>query len=525
MAEATDFSREVENRQSLISASLQSAGIYNESLALNWMAQAQLYSNFWYWFDSRGLQEVTDGPDPKPRYPLEINPIKWVSLKHSGALFGEISEDSVDALVHFRYRNEKNQEDDFTRKTEDMIGQIWSESSGAERMLENALIGQVLGGSVYKVNFWPDPNYSYGVRITTPMPDFFYPVWDSEDKWNLHAAYLGYYITPEEALLKYNVKVDTKKPTTYLEYWDRTTYKVLVDGKPAYANTPQGWRPLSGPNKFGVVPFVYVPHLERAGLFYGMSHVPGILGLTKELNSRFADRGDKVKAQSQDVYSLTNSRVALRTQRMGERLFIVLGNSMPDGKSTPEAKLLETSAVGATGGKEFTDDLWRMIQHDTDTPGVVWGEDEGSQRSSATLEVRFWSLKVHLQRERIMATEGFKRINRIILHMLAKTTQHDPRSLKLRAGVDWAQILPRERIDLVNEMVARKGAELVSTRQALLALSRGEDVATHEQEIKDEKAEAQKAAMEQAAEQAKIKTAQKPAGDQGAPSERKSESA
>jgi hypothetical protein len=423
--------------------------------------------------------------------------------------------------VQFRFRNQENQEDNDTKKVQNIISQIWQESAGAERMLENALLNQVLGGSVFKANFWPKEDYTYGIQITSPMPDFFFPVWDSEDKWAMHEAYMGYYITPEEAEIKYGIVTSQKSHVSYLEHWTRDKYEVFVDGKVPTVMVDGVSKTLQSANPYGIVPFVYIPHPPRAGMFYGMSHVPGILGMEKELNSRMADRGDKVRNQTQDVYALWDSRTALQPRPAGNKTFIDIGRSGPDGKSTPGAALLETSSVGASGGKEFTDDIWRFIQHESDTPGVVWGEDEGSQRSSATLEVRFWPLKVHLMRERILYTEGIRRLNRIMLRMLIKSGQVGKDALKMRAGLDWAQILPRERIDLVNEMTQRKGVDLVSQRQALLALSRGEDVETHLKEIQDEKAEAAKQAMQQAEHAAKLKMEQKPAGGQGGPPERK----
>lgn len=500
MAEPNDFSKEAADRSSLVQMALHDLGLNDKSLAMNWLAQAQLYSNWWYWWDSKPMTEMIGPKKDRLKFPLGINPIKWITMKHASALFGEVSEDNSDSMVGFRFRNVDGKKDELTKKAEEIIGQIWSDSHGAEIQSENALISQVAGGCVFKINYWPSPLYQYGIRVTAPMPDFFYPVWDSEDKWMLHEAILGYYITPEEALLKYGVKPsDQKTRVVYVERWTKDFFEIKVDGV-VPTNVSNAGVPVkfSGPNPYGFVPFVYIPHRFRGGMFYGTSHVPSMTGMVEELNSRLADRGDMVKRNAESVYTLVNSRQQLQTRVVEGIRFLDIGKSMPDGKSEPNAALLETNSTNASVGKEFTSDLWRMLQHDSDTPSVSWGEDEGSQRSSATLEVRFWPLLVHMRGERTHWTEGMKILNKMALSILASKGLVDKKVLTLRGGVDWAEILPRERSDKVAEIVQRRASDIMSRRNALMQLSRGEDIEEEEALIVAEKEEESQRVIKQA---------------------------
>lgn len=516
----SDFLREMEMRSQLVQQALTSMEINNKSLSVAWSAQATLYSNWWYWYDDKALEQLTGAKKDKLLFPLKLNPIRWVAHKHASGLFGEVAEDSADSLVGFRYRNMEGKTDPKTASVENTIATIWAESNGAEIQAENALISQVLGGCVFKVGYWPDPLQSFPYRITSVMPDFFYPIWDSEDKWKLHEAFVGYYITPEEAYTKYGVKVSGNVPrTVYVEHWTKEKFEIRVDGKvPRIYGSEGVSTELRGVNKYGFVPFVYIPHRYRAGMYYGKSHTPGLIGIVEEINARMADRGDKIRIQSQDVNWAVNVRASMQERDIAGRKFIMLGNSMPDGKSEPKTGVLETSSAAESAGHQFTSDLWEMIQHESDTPGVSWGQDEGSQRSSATLEVRFWPFLNHMRSERVMWSQGLKIVNKMLLRMMITDELLGKDVMLLKPGIDWAEILPRERADKVQEIIQRRSAKIISRKNALLQLSRGEDIEEELKLIEQEDQAERDANLEQAKIQAEAKASQtkEPSGKGGA---------
>lgn len=461
----------------------------NKSLISEWTSRQGLYANYWDWFDSKPLQ-ATDKASKAPIYPLEINPVQWVTLKHAGSLFGEIAGDAMDSLVGFSFVNADGKKDDLCARAASIVNTVWSESHAPEIQLEAGLVSQVTGGCVFHPTYYPDPTRSYPIQITHILPDFFFPVWDSQDKWRNLEAWQMHYISPEEALLKYGIDPRGQYRVLYLEHWTRDTFEVLVDGKPA--NMRLGNIPVKsvGMNKFGIVPYVYIPHLSRGGGYYGLSHIPGIVNLITELNSRMADRGDKVKAQSLDEYWVRNVIGNIKVRNIGQGVQVLdLGSAPPGSTKEPDMQVLDRNSITASGGKEYTDDMWTMICHASDTPLVAWGIDEGSQRSGMTLEIRFWPLTSHTRRERIMWGQGLGILNKMILQMLV-TLKHPDVSeemLSLRPRMEWEEILPRERQSLVEEMVQRKSVELVSTRNAVQKLARGEDVDTEMADIQSDR--------------------------------------
>jgi hypothetical protein len=150
-----------------------------------------------------------------------------------------------------------------------------------------------------------------------------------------------------------------------------------------------------------------------------------------------------------------------------------------------------------------------MIQHESDTPGVSWGQDEGSQRSSATLEVRFWPFLNHMRSERVMWSQGLKIVNKMLLRMMVTDGLMGKEVMTMKPGIDWAEILPRERADKVQEIIQRRSAKIISRRNALLQLSRGEDIDEEIKEIEAEEAAEREAALKQTQAQAEIKGEQK----------------
>ena len=78
----------------------------------------------------------------------------------------------------------------------------------------------------------------------------------------------------------------------------------------------------------------------------------------------------------------------------------------------------------------------------------------------------------------------------------------------MKPGIDWAEILPRERADKVQEIIQRRAAKIISRKNALLQLSRGEDVEDEIKMIEAEEQAERDANMKQAQIQAEVKAKQ-----------------
>lgn len=456
---------------------------------VQWMAMRSNYWKYWEWFDGRAL----DTTDPTVKtgdpslYPLKINPVEMVCTKHAGALFGEVPDDS-DSMVQFYYKNEKNVTDEVCESLADTLQNIWSENNGRALQQQNAIVSQFLGGSVFKVSYDrdnPDIRPSK-IRIEAILPDFFLPVYDMTDPFNLIECYVMYYISAQEAKSRYNVVIDNPNTTRilYSEHWTKDSYEIQVGGQTPVFQVGMVDYVTKGKHGFGCVPFVYIPHLRRVGGFYGWSHVPSLIGISKELNSRLTDIGDNVRDNAQSLYWVRNVAYALKVRRIEDQITVLdLGGSGPSGRE-PELNRLDVPASN-TMASDYVKELWEYVEKAGAVPGVAWGNDEGSQRSALTLSVRMWPLLSHIRDERSQWTMGFKYINRIILKILASKGSDliSDGMEKLSCRVKWYNVMPRERLEQVEEMVARKGVNLVSKKQALITMSNSEDITAELSEI------------------------------------------
>jgi len=155
---------------------------------------------------------------------------------------------------------------------------------------------------------------------------------------------------------------------------------------------------------------------------------------------------------------------------------------------------MQTSSVNGDIHQKLPRQIMEMIQRDGATPNITWGEDEGSQRSAITLAFKMWPLTSHIRKERAMWAEGFRQLNDIIVRWLGvlKTNNLPENAADYLSFTKWEPMTPRDRLDLVNEVVTLYSVHLLSQKRAVQLLNRGEDVAEELAEIKKDMEEAQK---------------------------------
>jgi hypothetical protein len=248
---------------------------------------------------------------------------------------------------------------------------------------------------------------------------------------------------------------------------------------------------------------VYIPHIRIDG-FYGENMFDHVKGIIRELNLRVADFGDAVNTDAHDYVGMRNVQGSpdvitlapgLNAINLGNALAMAGNESVPDLWDLRSERASEAMAT-------LVDSLYNQYRRDAHIPKVADGEDEGSQRSGLTLAMRMLSLLWHTHSERVFWTTGLNLLNRMALRMLAikesANTGITIRHATLRMRQDWSPVLPRDREMLVNEVVARMGANLGSPRTLLEILGDVQDV---DQEIKDIIDFAEKIAEAQAVQQ------------------------
>lgn len=425
----------------------------------------------WYSGDILDLIRVESGKEIEV-YPVHINPIKSAVQKHTFALFGEVGEDDR-PLVSSRLSFTDKAQQELASEAENVLDHIWYESNGRALQWQNGALSQVYGGCIFKLTYDPfDPLLTYKIRIEAPHPKYFVGRPAADDMFRLREAWFVRPIAQEEAVENgYTKGFDSENDVPWLiEHWTDKIYQAWVNDVPL---TRYGFE-VSGVNRLGFVPAVYIPHIRVNG-FYGENLFDHAKGIIKELNLRVADFGDAISTDAHTYMGMVNVNGAPDVVTIAPNLNAVdLGNTIgfSGAESKPDLWDLRKDRASTTM-QTLVETLYDQWRRDAFIPKVADGEDEGSQRSGLTLAMRMLSLLWHTQCERVFWTSGLNLLTRMMLRMLVEYAPKESnitiKHAALRSRQDWAPVLPRDREMLINEVVARIGAD-ISSPETLFAI-------------------------------------------------------
>jgi hypothetical protein len=436
-----------------------------------WSQQAQVYTDMWNYFDRTVFEETFSNRSDNLKYPLGINIFEMACVNHRSCLFGEFDSDVL------RYRVRGKQKD--KEEVETALHRIWRASSANSLMLENGLLGMILGGAVFRVMWHPVRRQVY-VRLVPA--DAFYPVWDPDDYHEILECFIVYQIDGTQAARRFNVSVEQGESMhTVKEHWTPDFYNVTVDDAEAFWD--KGHRfPMSGPNPYrdplsnrGIIPIEYIPR-DRAGGFYGIPLGKNLTGMQNAVNLKQADISDA-------VMQATHKHLFLRGRPGGDKGLTSLkrGKINNLGMGAPGQDQPDVFSVSAgeipPGTIEFNQDLLNLARLSAYVPAVAHGEDEGSQRSALTLAFRMWPLASVVRASRAFWSDGLASLNRKILLVAAQKGGYniEPRQANYEVIPLWSPMLPRDREGLVNEVAVRAGGGLISKQRAVELLEEMED--------------------------------------------------
>lgn len=467
------------------------------------------------WYDGSKLEEeLVIEKQSIPKYPVKINPIKGTCLRHTAMLFGDIS-DSDQVLVSPRVVKHQWEEDtEILKKKRDMLEhvllQAWYENNGRDLQLRNGLMSQRYGGCVFYVRYDPlSPDKTVPVAIEAPNPKYFVGVPNSGNPFDLEEAWLVKPISAVELENQGIVSLErgffggfkqwTDDIYWLTEHYTKKEYHVYVNSHEVGRNQlmPSGKTaviPFGPENELGIVPIVYIPHVRNATSFYGDNVFDSVKGIVLEINSRVADFGDAVSADSHDIVATRNINGAIEKSSLVPgvmRIDLGSGINVTGQEAQPEAFSLRRGSSASSAMSELvTNILYKQYRRDAIHPAICDGEDEGSQRSSQTLTTRMWALETHAQMERIEWTSGLNVVSKIIIIILNKYGNKfgiGPEHIGMRLRQVWYPTLQRDRMDIVTEIATRVGANLSSIEHGLEAMGDIEDVEKELQRIYDNK--------------------------------------
>jgi len=438
------------------------------------------YSEAERWFNGSALGDQPEARNKADLYPLRINPIVGTVLKHTSTLFGEVEDDARPLVVpKVKYSSKNQGEKAKALQAERALNDLWDENHGRAIMVENGLMSQVYGGCVFKLTYVPWEGIDKGGRRRTPLrierinPKNFIATPDASDDYNLLEAWIVRSISLVEAKLWGYTGDDPS--VWYVEHWMPETYEVFIDGKPARR---QGWE-LGGENIWKFVPAVYIPHI-RIGGFLGFNAYSHLVGMVKELNLRFGDLGDSVNDDSHPIIAVRNAGGALQVRRVNEWLeYVDLGTDPGLSSAERPPDMFEVNRARTSSAMtDLIDKIEGQYDRDSFVPPVAYGEDEGSQRSSLTLATRFWPLTSHTSIERYFWTPALNLLSQFMLRMMAIKSLNDitEEHSKLRIKQKWANQLPKDRAEDINEWQIRATSNLASVEHLIEMAGDVEDV-------------------------------------------------
>jgi len=426
-----------------------------------WRTMDTDISEWWDWFRGEKLKQYNrtkpgkDGQFPL-LYPLQINPIRLACQLHAYALQGQV-KDTSDPLVHSVCETKGSTSKDVAQQATDAIEKIAYENHARAMFSDMFLSIQAKGAMVLKVGWNKDAGpEATGVRWEYIDPRYAFFRWQGTDYWSLTEAWIRLNISKATAKM-YGVTVEDNT-VTYVEHWTPTQYSIKVADKYAFGKNK------SDDNPYGFVPFVYIPH-ERSGDFWGVSLVPGAIGVTREINARAADMGDAVQKgvhRRLVGWNFMPGHPVDKDFGNGEK-YTYLGKTVSG--SDPQPNLQEIKPMEMpTSYNQFLATLSELVRTSMQTPDVAYGEPEASQRSGASMNHRMWPLLSHTITERTNWTTGINQLCDFSMRIMAAHQKDD--ITKAHIGKiwrqDWAPMVPLDRAALVTELIQRWENNVIS---------------------------------------------------------------
>lgn len=368
------------------------------------------------------------------------------------------------------------------KQAERVLSNIFYENNMRSMLVDTGLSIQILAGMAFKVG-WAgdkDPMLPTGIRLEYIDPRYFHPRWRGNDYWNLTEAWIKLTISAESAKADFGVSV-SGKTALYVEYWNRDVMWIKIDGQFA---TMDGVK-MDVKHGWGFVPIFYIPH-ERRNSFWGISMASDMIGLTREINARMADMGDAVRMAVRRIITAKNLKGGhpVKKELAGGTVYFDLGRAISQGDPQPDMSAIDSPQLPAATDK-FQAMLLEMGRTQMLTPSIVYGEEEGSQRSGQTLYQRMWPLLAHTRQERAHWTTGLNLMCEMALRILAIKNRAGvgPQHIGLRKRQRFAPMVPVDREKVVDEVIRRLQEHAISPEHALETFGDVSDIDDEMQKI------------------------------------------
>jgi hypothetical protein len=369
------------------------------------------------WYKGKPLDQTEPITDPETgqpmkRYPLRLNTPRLACDIHRDMARGKIEEDTL--FLKAKVSRKGRITGDKADLIEALINDgVWRPSRGGTLLSESLLCSNIYGGTAFKLSWEPWRRHlPYGLAARAIRnPSLIYPQWDPVDNWRFLEVWYGFMISPQEAMLRYNVDVPEQvDEVLYMEHWTNERFRITVNGRVPrmrrFVGDEEGY-PLAGENRWGFIPFYYSPH-ERADDPWGFSQIEGQEELCREVNARQTNVSDYFRALRPDVLYATDIRgknLRVVEVNVGGRTLKVLdmGDTPPmQNAKSPSLESLPTVDIPDTyASHPQTLRDWEM-EFSRLSPALFGKDDTQSGRiTGIAVAQRLWSTTSHTDTERL----------------------------------------------------------------------------------------------------------------------------
>lgn len=427
--------------------------------------------------------------------PLGIRYVPRVVNKHVHYLFGEWENDIVDWVVSPLERDDE-EEQDTAANISRAIYQVMRRADADTLLYRGALDGSIYGDSVFKLRYSHELG---GATFETVLPEYYHAMWHPLNVSHTTEAIIAYNLDRTIAHRmfgtignpRYHNRMSLLDPgfAVVWEHWTPWDYHLVVDDE-MVSEGPNPYAPIPRPGEEprpAWLPLLHIANQSVNGEYYGFGDAEPIMELQDELNMRIADFGDIINYHAHPITVVNNYFGRFEDLKTGPDVVWDMGRE-------GEAKYLEWDGP-APGVMEYIELLMKVIFDTSSLTGVAFGRSEQSQASGSALVVQMLPVVEIVRRKRAVWGPVLRKLAGQMLELEAmsmtpaafkKTYKFSPQDLsRFEITAKWAPILPRDRMNVVNENVALLVNKARSVVTALKDLGTDDPEEERERIIKD----------------------------------------
>jgi len=333
------------------------------------------------------------------------------------------------------------------QRAETALYQVYEDNNLEQLDFETEIDCAILGDACFKV-IWDQETKR--VRISAPDIQGIYAWWIGDDTSRIWRVASKYNLTVEEAEILYKVKPKGKMANV-VELWTAQEFELWLDNVQVEKK----------PNPYGFIPFIIYPNLREPKKFWGLSELPHIMELQRELN--------RAVSQLSRILELSGNPIAvLENVEESEDIAVKPGAvwNIPEDAKAYLLDLLQGGGVGLH--IDYVNLLYRTLHDLAESPRAAFGTTE-RDLSGVALEIELQPLLQKVKRKRVIRTAVYNRRNTMILKLLEKYQNESFGDNHLR--VVWGPVLPQDLTRLVTNEQTLVQNGIHSRRRAMDELS------------------------------------------------------